>query len=41
MLLRASPFAPLAGSDFPKFSVFHFGGDKAKSVYKTRKSRKK
>ena len=35
MLLRASHFTHLAGSRFPKFSVFHYGGDKAKSVYST------
>ena len=33
MLLRASYFTHLAGSRFPKFSVFRYGGDKAKSVY--------
>ena len=30
-------FYPLAGSHFPKFSVFHYGGDKAKLLYSAEK----
>ena len=37
MLLRASDFVPLAAPCFPKFLVFHYGGNKAKSVNLNRK----